>query len=38
MSAFVRAFSPEVRLLVGADGLPLGEFLAQPANAWFERK
>ncbi|MBW1878568.1 MAG: ATP-binding protein [Deltaproteobacteria bacterium] len=35
MSAFVRSFSPEVRLLVGADGLPLGEFLAQPANAWF---
>ncbi|MYB34329.1 MAG: ATP-binding protein [Gammaproteobacteria bacterium] len=36
LSAFEKEFSPEKTLLVGGSGIPLAEFLVQPANHWFE--
>ena len=36
LSAFKKEFSPEKTLLVGGAGIPLVEFLLQPANHWFE--
>ena len=34
LAAFTAAFAPTRTLLVGGQGLPLEEFLAQPADAW----
>ena len=34
MEAFVAAFRPERTLLVGGDGIDVGEFLSRPANHW----
>ena len=34
MAAFARAFSPKKMLLVGTQGIPLEEFLSQPASYW----
>jgi uncharacterized protein len=34
MEAFVRQFKPRRQLLVGAQGVPLEEFLSQPAAEW----
>jgi len=34
LGAFTRAFQPTRALLVGADGLPLEEFLSQPVEHW----
>jgi len=36
MAAFQGHFAPERELLVGAHGIPLEEFLAQPAAHWFD--
>jgi uncharacterized protein len=36
MAAFSRAFTPRRMLLVGADGIPLEEFLSAPASHWLE--
>ena len=36
MGAFHKHFAPERELLVGAHGIPLEEFLAQPAAHWFD--
>ncbi len=35
MAAFARQFSPNKCLLVGAQGIPLEEFLGRPAASWF---
>ena len=37
MDAFSQRFSPHRALLVGADGIPLDEFLMVPAHHWFEK-
>jgi len=34
LAAFVEAFKPKRKLLVGGDGIPVGEFLAQPVDHW----
>jgi hypothetical protein len=34
MGTFARQFTPRRCLLVGAGGIPLEEFLSQPAAAW----
>ena len=34
MAAFDRQFQPDVKLLVGADGIPVDEFLAGPVDRW----
>ncbi len=34
MEAFAREFKPRRQLLVGAQGIPLDEFLSQPAAEW----
>lgn len=34
MEAFQRAFTPRSVLLVGADGIPIEQFLSQPASQW----
>ncbi|CAG1014925.1 ATP-binding protein [Geobacter sp.] len=34
MEAFARAFSPERKLLVGGQGVPVEEFLALPVDTW----
>lgn len=34
MAAFARHFAPQRMLLVGGDGIPLDEFLSQPAAYW----
>lgn len=36
IEAFDRAFSPTRKLLVGAGGVPLEEFLSRPAEAWLK--
>ena len=36
MQAFKEQYRPRRSLLVGGNGIPLGEFLAQPAGYWFE--
>jgi predicted AAA+ superfamily ATPase len=35
MAAFAKHFSPDKKLLVGAQGIPLEEFLGKPAEFWF---
>jgi len=34
MDAFSTAFKPTRKLLVGGDGIPIGEFLEEPAEQW----
>ena len=34
MAAFANAFRPDRSLLVGGDGVPVGEFLSQPVEHW----
>ncbi len=34
MAAFAKTFAPRHRLLVGADGIPVGEFLESDLSAW----
>ena len=36
MAEFEKQFSPIRSLVVGADGIPLNEFLSEPAEHWFE--
>ena len=36
MAEFEKQFSPMRSLVVGADGIPLNEFLSEPAEHWFE--
>ena len=36
MAEFEKQFHPVCSLVVGADGIPLNEFLSQPAEYWFE--
>jgi predicted AAA+ superfamily ATPase len=36
LEAFSRAFKPRRTLLVGADGIPLDEFLARPVEHWLQ--
>ena len=36
MAAFAKHFSPKKTLLVGAQGIPLEEFLGQPAAYWLD--
>ena len=36
MAEFEKQFSPVCSLVVGADGIPLNEFLNEPAEHWFE--
>ena len=36
MAEFERQFRPVRSLVVGADGIPLNEFLSEPAEHWFE--
>lgn len=36
MEAFGRAFEPKRKLLVGSQGIPLEEFLSQPASYWMQ--
>ncbi len=36
MTEFEKQFSPVRSLVVGADGIPLNEFLSEPAEHWFE--
>ena len=36
MAAFARAFPVKRQLLVGAQGIPLADFLTQPAAHWVE--
>lgn len=33
---FARAFDPDVQLLIGADGIPVADFLLQPVEEWVE--
>jgi len=37
LDAFAAQFAPQRRLLVGGDGIPLGEFLRRPVGHWLER-
>jgi hypothetical protein len=34
LQAFSAAFRPRRKLLVGADGIPLAEFLSEPVEHW----
>lgn len=34
MDAFARAFNPQRKLLVGGQGIPVGEFLSMPVENW----
>ena len=34
MDTFARRFKPKLNLLVGGQGIPLEEFLSQPAAYW----
>ena len=34
MEAFARAFNPQRKLLVGGQGIPVGEFLSVPVETW----
>jgi len=34
LAAFAESFSPTRQLLVGADGIPVEEFLMKPVNQW----
>ena len=34
ITAFAEAFSPSRMLLVGGDGIPIGEFLSRPVSHW----
>jgi predicted AAA+ superfamily ATPase len=34
-AAFAMAFKPRATLLVGGDGIPVGEFLSRPVTDWF---
>lgn len=36
LDAFAEAFKPKRRLLVGGDGIPVGDFLAQPVEHWLK--
>jgi predicted AAA+ superfamily ATPase len=36
MEAFGRALKPQRKLIVGSQGIPLEEFLSQPANYWMQ--
>jgi hypothetical protein len=36
LKAFAEAFKPRRTLLVGGDGVPLGEFLNRPVNHWLQ--
>jgi len=36
LAAFADAFKPQRSLLVGGDGIPVEEFLAQPIAHWIE--
>jgi hypothetical protein len=36
MAVFAKHFAPRKTLLVGGQGIPLGEFLGKPAEYWFE--
>lgn len=36
-AAFVEAFKPKRKLLIGGDGIPVEEFLARPVEHWFYR-
>jgi hypothetical protein len=38
MEAFAQRFKPKRKLLVGGQGIPLEEFLLQPAGYWLQRK
>jgi uncharacterized protein len=35
--AFAEAFKPSRQLLVGGDGIPVGEFLLEPVSHWIKR-
>jgi len=37
LAVFAEAFSPARRLLVGGDGVPVGEFLLEPVSHWIAR-
>jgi predicted AAA+ superfamily ATPase len=37
LAAFAEAFKPKRKLLVGGDGIPVGEFLARPVEQWLSR-
>lgn len=34
LAEFAKAFHPDRTLLVGADGIPLADFLSEPAESW----
>ncbi len=36
MEAFAKAFNPERKLLVGGQGIPIGEFLLSPITTWLD--
>ena len=36
MAEFEKQFHPVRTIVVGADGIPLNEFLSEPAERWFE--
>ena len=36
MEAFGKQFKPKRKLLVGGQGIPLEEFLSQPADYWLQ--
>ena len=36
LSAFAEAFKPKRTLLVGGDGISLGEFLTRPVEHWLQ--
>ena len=36
MDEFMRRYNPQDSLLVGADGIPLDQFLSEPARRWLE--
>jgi hypothetical protein len=38
LDAFTQAFHPKRALLVGGDGIPLAEFLTQPAEEWLNSR
>ncbi len=35
MSAFLEAFGPARKLLIGGDGIPVETFLSEPVESWF---
>jgi hypothetical protein len=34
MDAFSRTFNPQRKMLVGGQGIPVGEFLSVPVETW----